>query len=59
MKRFAKGYSKSITAVCEDCKGMKETCKTCEGSGMVKVRKQVFTSVTIKPFKAIQIEVQS
>jgi DnaJ-class molecular chaperone len=26
-----------------------ETCETCEGTGMVKVKKEVFTTITIKP----------
>ena len=66
MKKSRKGYSKVITAICEDCKGegtitipgvylghgnyeadTVETCETCQGTGMVKVRKEVFTTITI------------
>ncbi len=57
------GHSTAITAICEDCKGEgilnHNTCKTCEGTGMVKVRREVFTTVTIQSYKPIQLEVQS
>lgn len=35
----------------------KETCETCEGSGMVKERREVFTIITFYPHKAIHSEV--
>lgn len=34
-----------------------ETCETCEGTGMVKVKKQVFTSLTIESYQPKQLEV--
>jgi DnaJ-class molecular chaperone len=34
-----------------------ETCETCEGTGMVKIKKQVFTTITIMPHKVKQLEV--
>lgn len=78
MKKIRKGYSNTITAICEDCKGegiltipgtylghgnydddTKETCETCNGEGMVKVRKEVFTTITITPHKTNQLQIQS
>lgn len=60
MKRIMGGHSTAITAICEDCKGEgilnHNTCKTCEGTGMVKVRREVFTSITIKPHIPKQLE---
>lgn len=35
----------------------KETCETCEGFGMVKVKREVFTTITLHPYKTLQSEV--